>query len=84
MTFAGAWAFFGAAFLGAAFFATFFTALGAALALTFFFGAALATFFFTLRAFATDFFGFATGRFLDLLFFAMVRLLLAGRVTTRI
>jgi hypothetical protein len=73
---------------------------GAAFAFTFFFGAArFATFlaalrttrafFFTERflperAFNARFFIFAIGRFLDFLFFAMVRILLTGQVETRV
>jgi hypothetical protein len=75
-------------------------ATGFALALIFFFGAArFATFLATLRTTRAFFFterlllerdadarifAFAIGRFLDFLFFAMVRLLLAELVNTRV
>jgi len=79
---------------------TFAFAAGFALALIFFFGAArFATFlaalrttrafFFTERFLAerdadARIFAFAIGRFLDFLFFAMIRLLLAEQVNTRV
>jgi predicted component of type VI protein secretion system len=77
-TFALALAFTLAFFLGAARFATFLATLRTT-----------RTFFFTERFLAervcdARIFAFAIGRFLDFLFFAMVRLLLTGRVDTRV